>query len=130
MTRNVFYTKTCPVCGITFEASHGRTKYCSLKCRHKELNRLAAVKAAAAKRTCMICGKPLVRKKWKFCSDKCAREGARNLESRKRIKYEYKKPKKHVPTYAEIRAANRAHPIKSGWRGQPRAGGRSFGVFK
>lgn len=95
----------CAICGKEFVPSgRGRRKYCSLECAAEAERQKAKVRdGRRAKRTA--------------CYGVRNRDGSFTPLSR---------PQK---TYAEIQAANRANPIKTGWRGQPRAGGRSASAF-
>ncbi len=94
----------CAICGRVFSpAGRGCRKYCSLECAAEAEKRQQKSRDRRA-RNRVLCG---VRK----------RDGS--------IVPLARRPK----TYAEIQAANRANPLKAGWRGQPRAGGRPTSIF-
>ena len=116
MTHHVPSIKTCPVCGLRFEARHCDKIYCSPKCRDKAVYMR---KTAGTVRKCVICGAQ-VGNRFRYCSDECRKKAGRYPRSCKSIT---KPQQKHVPSYAEIRAANLARPIANGWRGQMVAGG-------
>ena len=122
----------CAICGKAFvQSGNGLKKYCSRLC-YRKANR-GDRQGASLERTCAICGKVFVASRTgrkKYCSHECAAAGA------KQRSYEnghYKKGARRrcgslkslsrPKTYAEIRAANRAHPVVAGWRGQAVAGG-------
>ena len=72
-------TKTCTVCGQTFEPIPGQAHqcYCSIECRRKagRMRRSAARAAARAGLRCEYCGREFdaVRRRQKYCSVKCQR---------------------------------------------------------
>lgn len=95
----------CAICGKEFIPSgRGRRKYCSLECADEAERQKAKLRdGRRAKRTACY--------------------GVRNRDG------SFAPLSRPPKTYAEIQAANRAHPIKTGWRGQPRAGGKSASIF-
>ena len=80
---------------------------------------------------CLVCGTVFesYRTTARFCSWDCQKEY--NREHRKEYEREYYRQnventrKKRPKTYAEIKAYNRKHPIREGWRGQQVLGGHS-----
>ena len=96
------FTKTCLICGKTFESKAYNAKHCSHECRLEAKRRRRKVSHKESRKTyqkdCVLCGKQFD-SKWilqKYCSSECYREAgvirkrllrgnSRNTVKRKRI---------------------------------------------
>lgn len=138
-------TKICEYCKCEFETKHRETRYCSGECaamahrKHCFLRREAQAKELGITieeverltRSGLLKHALEAKRMGLSIEEEVKRSRAEKRKGRrKRISVSEVDPKYcvwiHRPkTYAEIRAANRKHPIAAGWRGSPVMGGGS-----
>jgi len=80
---NVYYNKTCAVCGDSFLSDRPHGKYCSLRCSNDAyiLRRRKRVdKKRAEALVCVVCDKPISQEigkiRW-YCSNACKQKAYR-----------------------------------------------------
>lgn len=101
--------KNCAICGKPFEAKQEKQLYCSQQCKDSaNAARAARYRAKIIYKYCERCGK-------RFYSGNAKRV----------LCTACLKPHKHRQIrYIDIVEKNRANPIETGWRGQPRIAAR------
>ena len=103
-------TKICEMCWAQFETTHKEVRFCSKECAGMAHRKLNQEKREAKAKELGVTLEELA---------KMMRRGRVGLSNQPKH-YKYKNRPK---TYKQIRAANRAHPIVAGWRGQIVMGG-------
>ena len=103
-------TKICEYCKCVFDTTRRDARYCSIQCSGMALRKRNFLKREARARELGITVEELIRR---------IKRGRVGLRDSMPKRYKIKRPK----SYAEIRAANRRHPIAAGWRGAPVMGG-------
>lgn len=117
--------KICAFCGKNFESRVAHAKFCSKLCqgrffRAKERDEYWEKKVTESPRkivsvVCRYCGKPFRKPETstrRFCTSECNELHQCGIP--------FRPPPK---SYAEIKAANRAAKVESGWRGHKVSGG-------
>jgi hypothetical protein len=118
------FQKTCEICGMSFSGTEA-TKYCSRECLRKAMKKRyreqywqgkrSADGRKAVEAVCFYCGKTFRKSETsprRFCTRECNELHQSGIP--------FRPPPK---SYAEIKAANRAAKVESGWRGRKVSGG-------